>query len=889
MKITFEIPFVTAAEQILYIHLDSAEVKIKKTMQCLDGDVQTALLELPDHATELSYHFTVEGPDGLIRREWGAPHKLRVANGVDHATVCDRWHDEPSDRPFHSSAFTACIFNRHNTYTPPTISPDTLTICVEGATVPPECVVGITGACEALGNWQPEKAIILNDSSFPTFHISIEREHIAAGTEYKFILLDKDTHKLLAWEPGENRVLEIPTKSQSQPTVAVCSLFFNNPMQPWRGAGVAIPVFSLRSENDWGVGDFLDLKEMADWAHATHQRFIQLLPVNDTTMTRTWTDSYPYNSISCFALHPMFLRAQEAGTLKSEQRMDFYINEAARLNALPAVDYEGAYHLKEQYTRELYAEQGEQTIASDEYKAFVEANSHWLRPYAAFCLLRDRYRTANHRQWEEYAQYTPSRIAKFISNNQSEIHYIYFIQYHLHRQLTEAKRYAHSLGVALKGDIPIGISPDSVDVWLYPTLFNLDATAGAPPDAFATLGQNWGFPTYNWHEMASDNYTWWKQRFRKMAEYFDAYRIDHLLGFFRIWQIPIRELHGLMGLFNPALPFTPEEMSSQFGFDFQARFMTTPYIRKEMIREIFGDLADEVLHTCLDLSPDGSALTLKPRFTTQRQIASYFADAPDDQRTRRLCSGLMELVDQVLFIEDPYQPGKYHPRIDGSHTYAYKALPRHQQWCFDALYQNFFYERHNHFWYSKAMEKLPPVIDATNMLVCGEDLGMIPACVPEAMHRLKILSLELQRMPKGPYETFGNTSRFPYLSVCTTSTHDMCGIRQWWEDNRELAKQYYTEQLHLTGEAPYYAEPEICAAIIEKNLQSPSMLCILPLQDWLATDGTLRRCDPRQEQINEPSNPHNYWQYRMHITLRQLLNARNFNQRIARLIESSGR
>ena len=243
----------------------------------------------------------------------------------------------------------------------------------------------------------------------------------------------------------------------------------------------------------------------------------------------------------------------------------------------------------------------------------------------------------------------------------------------------------------------------------------------------------------------------------------------------------------------------------------------------------------------------------------------------------------------MLFIEDPYEKGKYHPRISAQNTYIYRSLNDYEKWCFNRLYNDFYYRRHNDFWYGKAMWKLPPLLDSTSMLTCAEDLGMIPDCVPAVMERLQMLSLEIQRMPKDPQSEFGNTWNYPYLSVCTTSTHDMGGIRQWWEENREVTQKYYNTVLHEQGEAPVYAEPWICDKILTINLQSPSMLAIFPLQDWLSMNGDLRRHDPREELINIPANPRHYWRYRMHLTVEKLLGETDFNQYMKEKIRSCGR
>ena len=446
-----------------------------------------------------------------------------------------------------------------------------------------------------------------------------------------------------------------------------------------------------------------------------------------------------------------------------------------------------------------------------------------MRPYAVFCALRDKKGTPDFSQWGSMAKYSKAKVAKYEKENSAEVAYHYFVQYHLSKQLRDARDYAHSKGVVLKGDIPIGISRTSVDAWVYPELFHMNSSAGAPPDDFSVMGQNWGFPTYNWEKMAEDGYAWWKARFVKMSEYFDAYRIDHILGFFRIWEIPLDAVNALLGRFNPALPYSYEEIAS-YGFRFEGWH----------------------------------------------------------------CGNISE-TDNMLFVEDNVQKGKFHPRISAFSTDCYRWLADDQKEAYNRLYNDFFYRRHNDFWKWEALKKLPPLTEATGMLVCGEDLGMIPDCVPSVMSGEQILSLEIQRMPKDPKVEFGSTYDYPYLSICTTGTHDMNPLRAWWEEDRGVTQRFYNHVLGAWGEAPYFCEPWICEQVVSMHLKSPAMLTVLPWQDWIAMDGSLRRENPHDERINVPANSRHYWRYRMHFFLEELLEAEELNKMIRHKIAESGR
>ena len=889
MKLTFSIDYYTGAEERLTLQLITPR-QGEVGMYPDSPGRWVGNIEFDPTEGKLTYRYLVQRHGITTREEWGKPHALPA---VDPETLqvitLDRWQELPHDLPFMSQAFTECI-NRRNgsTAQAPRLTPGMITLSVEAPTLTSGMELVVTGNCQLLGNWNPAEAPRLNAANYPRWDINLPIDLLPEGCEYKFVAIDNASGATIAWEDGDNRLLPHPA-TDGKSAIHVNGLRFSTTDIPaWRGAGVAIPVFSLRSDEDCGVGDFFDLKKMAQWAASTGQRFIQILPINDTTMTGTWMDSYPYNANSTFALHPMYLRLEEAGVLPPA-RMEHYRAEARRLNTLKEIDYVEVNRIKNAYTRELYAIEGRRTLQQPDVQEFIARNASWLTPYAAYCVLRDIHGTPEHDRWGTYATYNSDAIDHFISEHRDEIGYVYFVQYHLDRQLREVQQFAHSLGVAIKGDIPIGISRTSVDAWTQPELFNLATQAGAPPDDFSVLGQNWGFPTYNWDTMAQDGYSWWKARFKKMADYCDAYRIDHVLGFFRIWQIPLDAVHGLLGIFNPALPLSAQELDSTYGFKLDPELMTIPYITEQTLADIAGDDIQELKSHFLTLREGEKIYRLRDEFKTQRQVAEHFASQPDTPANQRLRDELMLLIDDVLFIADPTRKGMYHPRISAYQTHIYRWLDDDQRERFDRMYWDFFYHRHNDFWQQKAMEKLPPLIQATGMLTCAEDLGMIPHCVPAVMDDLRIIALEIQRMPKTPGEPFGHPERYPYMSVCTTSTHDMGGIRQWWEENRANTLDFYTNVMKLQGEAPQFATPAVCEWIVRQNLSSPSMLCILPLQDWLSIDGTLRRANPLEEQINVPANSRHYWRYRMHLPLETLLDNATFNKKIETMIIESGR
>ena len=759
-----------------------------------------------------SYTFEVVRDGEVIRREWRAHHYKSPSAGKN-IIVRSSWSEKPSNSAFYASAFCDIIFRRPDgaSFRHPQqekVARGNVSFQVAVPEVRSGESLALVGCGDKLGNW--DRVHLMSDHIFPWWFVTMD---VQEPIEYKFVIVDTETLAVKHWEEGPNHFFaEVPPKDTQ---VVIADLHPRFATEPWRGAGVAVPVFSLRSEDSFGVGEFNDIKHLVDWAVKAGQSVVQLLPVNDTTMTYTWEDSYPYNAVSSFALHPQYLHLPAAGVPVDAA----YKAKQKELEEQPSLDYEAVNAAKRSLLKKLYeSPAGKKVMGSSAYKAFAEANREWLLPYAVFSVLRDVNGTPEFDQWGKWAIYSARKAATFAAENAAKVGYYCFVQYLLDQQLKEAARYAHERGVALKGDLPIGVSRYSVDAWQHPELFHMDSSAGAPPDAFSDDGQNWGFPTYNWEQMASDNYAWWRARMGKMSEYFDAFRIDHILGFFRIWEIPTQYRSGLMGHFNPALPY-PEKELRAMGFQ-PAR----------------GKVAD------------------------------------------------------VLFVEDPRQKGYWHPRISGEKTRQYAALPQEQQALYRRLSEDFFWHRHDSFWKESALRKLPALLRSTGMLACGEDLGMIPGCVPSVMEELNILGLEIQRMPKEAFASFGHPGRYPYWSVCSTGTHDTSPLRAWWEEDRPLIQRYYNEELGCEGDAPYFCEPWVADLIVAQHMHSPAMFAILPLQDWLATDGEVRyQGDPADERINIPAIPRHYWRYRMHCTLERLVGDESFNAHLRSLVEAASR
>ena len=879
MKLKFAIQYGTQWGENLYVAItytskDAKEKVRRLPMMTEDGwhwELETSAVESRQHPVEsITYYYYVADADGNEqRREWTGVPRTYYFDATKNYIMPDLWREVPLQYHLYSKACQvtsglpsgdALCVQRVPLYR------KTIIFRVSAPQIRQGQSVAILGSHPALGSWNPARYLRMEPIGLCEWLLSVNVDAILMPLEFKYVIVDDATHGLVAWEEGDNRTVEgmLPPEQNAVPDGTVLVVYGESlrvKEEIWRAAGVAIPVFSLRSSHSCGVGDFGDLRLLVDWAVATGMKVIQILPVNDTTAARSWSDSYPYNIVSAFALHPQYLDLYALGPLRNKKYMTVFLRQQNELNAMNHTDYEAVQRVKFDYIRVLYEERGQQTLDSREFKLWYEENQDWLVPYAEWLAGKSS-----------------------VNGKPLSVNIVYFTQYHLHLQLKGAADYAREHGVVLKGDVPIGVNRDSVETATHPDLFCLDASTGAPPDNFSQNGQNWGFPTYNWE--SKEIVPWFQKRLKWMEQYFDAIRIDHVLGFFRIWEIPTDAIFGLLGHFSPALPMTQGEIE-YFGLPFRKDLFTRPLINDRVLQRLFGLHVPYVREHFL-IPRSYGLYDLKAEYDTQQKICEAF-EGKGDENSLWIRDGLYRLVSNVLFLEDKHQPEMYHPRIGAWLDPVYEALTAEEKDAYMRLYNNYFYQRHNLFWGATAMRRLSEVFGHTRMLCCAEDLGMLPDCVAPVLDALRILTLEIQSMPKQSGFEFTHLDGNPYRSVATVSTHDMPPLRLWWEESPERTQRYYVSMLQKQGRAPEHLPAHLAEEIIARHLYCPSMLCIFSMQDWLAMDTELRSKHPRDERINVPSDPYNHWKYRMHLPLEDLIAATKYNNKVRTMIQRSKR
>ncbi|KAH0792635.1 4-alpha-glucanotransferase family protein [Histomonas meleagridis] len=875
----------------------------------------TIRLPLSKDPRTVNYKYIIASSHDNLQWEPKENHKLELGPTVEPCLIeiADqfRWHDSTLDA-FTRSTFVDVIDRRDHPTKVPIIEPEYnepgKAIIYFSAYCPyvrHYQTVKVVGSIPELGNWDEHKAIPLTDGRFPQWmgKVKVDLHHLPF--EYKYIICGPSNEKAI-WEMESNRTYDgicTTVVDSDYPRSVFINEWFVCPNRDlFKGLGIYSPVFSLRTDHSCGIGQYLDIKKLVDLCVKVGASMIQLLPINDTTDKGEWADSYPYRQVSCFALHPIYIDLLAITKLPPEYEEE--INKKKyELEQQPWIDYPEVFKFKMEMLKKIY--KLVDLEKDSKYQEFIVKNKSWLQPYSLYCYYRDLNGTSDYRQWKEHSTITMAEIEKICSTLTKELEFTNWLQYLCDVQFKEAREYAVQHRVALKGDLPIGVFLNSVECWAYPKNFRMDMCAGAPPDSFSGDGQNWSFPTYDWDYMASDNYSWWRMRLQRMAELFHTLRVDHVLGFFRIWEIPRATcVRGMLGHYFPCNPVHINELKARGLYNID-RYIK-PYVRWHLLCEKFGGEAYEVSQKYfnsrgVDVGDD--YFDFKPEYDNEVKIKKAVEEIEDENKRNHYYHCLIQLVGNVCLIQDQNDHNYYHVRTEvkmehieetpnGPITYvssSWNELPENEKRAMEELSIDFTYKRNNALWVSKANPKLDILKDSTNMLICGEDLGQLTQEILDALQSKSLLSLRVQRMSKDPNHDFDEIESYQYMSVCCPSTHDSSTLRGWWEENRPLTEKYWHDQLWRHDNCPYFCEPFVVEMIIKKHLWSRSMWAIFLLQDLADMVDHLRKQSPQDERINYPPDPNHKWKYRYPYTMDELINDSEFTNKLFNLAKDSHR
>jgi 4-alpha-glucanotransferase len=644
-----------------------------------------------------------------------------------------------------------------------------------------------------------------------------------------------------------------------------------------RLAGTVIPVGALRSKESVGVGEFPDLAEFARFCGQAGIGLIQLLPVNDTGY-----ESSPYSALTAFGLHPLYLRL---GDLPEAAKTPGFTEKIKALGGQFEKESRFPYHrllrAKMDLLRELYAAHEKDIALRAESGGplahWIEEN-FWVKEYAVYRRLKEAHGEKTWKEWTSHRQVRSKDIEALWKDPQHRGEHLFWawLQEALDTQFSRAAALIAEAGILLEGDLPILMNEDSCDVWAHPEYFHQDLSAGAPPDMYSPNGQNWGFPIYNWDAQAEDDYAWWRRRLRAAEKYYRAYRIDHVLGFFRIWASRRDDNSAILGRYIPYVPVSKEDLAD-LGFDeSRIRWVSRPHVPTGEVHNALSGIRDE------GGNQDYAAITTQQeRIFTQvldrigNEELWLFKEAIQGEKDIDALAFHPSVRDYLLwawrnrlFLE--YQKDRYFPPWFYRESRAYASLSENERNALESLLEKR-REESERIWEDRGQKLLAVLIASSSMLPCAEDLGAVPPCVPKVLTKLQILGLRVVRWFRSwdkegqPYTPFED---YPELSVCTPAVHDSSTLREWWE--REAAQEVFCNFIGIPP-LPKIYNPGTAKILLKHIAEAASRFRVFQIQDLLHLSLKWYAPDPASERINVPGTANDFnWTYRLPAAVEEL-------------------
>ncbi|MDR0662575.1 MAG: 4-alpha-glucanotransferase [Spirochaetaceae bacterium] len=626
--------------------------------------------------------------------------------------------------------------------------------------------------------------------------------------------------------------------------------------------GTVIPVGALRTNEGLGIGEFPDLIEFAKLCKKTGLGLIQILPVNDTGY-----ESSPYSALTAFALNPVYLRIsnlpEAAAYKKPLDELKKKFNNEARF------PYYKIAVAKLQLLRKIFISSIDKIKLDTEISVWLQKNE-WIKAYAVYRRLKEANDEKSWKDWKAFQSVTAKDIEALWNDPKhgNENLFWVWLQFNLDKQLSAASEGIADMGIILKGDLPILMNLDSCDVWAHPKYFHLNFSAGAPPDMYSPDGQNWGFPIYNWVEQAKDNYSWWRARIKTAEKYYGAFRIDHVLGFFRIWATSRHYNSAYMGRFVPFAPVKKSELQ-KLGFDEgRIRWMTLPHIPTgevwDAVQRQNGG-SNEDVHRVFNLALD--RIGNEELWLLKRNV-KYECDINALNIHPAGKAYLIKELSNRIFREYDTETYAFLWNYRKSRQYASFSGEEHEK------LENFLSQKtalSERKWESEGKKLLSALTEDSSMAACAEDLGVKSECVSRVLRKLKIFSLKVVRWERdwdtegSPYIPYGE---YPELSVCTTSVHDSTTLREWWNNE---AEQSLFAAFSGSPAMPKSYNPGIARIFLRQAAGAASNWRIFPIIDLLHLTPRWYADDPASERINIPGTSNEFnWTWRLPATIEEI-------------------
>lgn len=668
--------------------------------------------------------------------------------------------------------------------------------------------------------------------------------------------------------------------------------------------GVVVPLGALYSKNNPVIGEFSDLIPFGKFCKEAGLKVIQLLPVNDSG-----TQSSPYSALTAFAIHPIYITLSAipgfTELYQSDKKFAADWDSFVKAHKYGSrYNYDEILNSKIYFLQKLFESTGIfKTLKPDQTLSTFIKNNGWLKPYCVYKCLKWDYMQASWKEWKKEDQSFDSKKIEQYWKDKTKLGSLLFYawcQQIASNQFENAVKELHKMGLLLKGDLPILMNEDSCDAWYNPEFFNQNLRAGAPSDGENPAGQNWGFPTYNWKNLAAGNYSWWKDRLTVAQKYYDAYRLDHILGFFRIWAIPEGDCNALNGHTEPYAAIKKEELYEAGFDDDRIRWLSKPHIPTSCIQEITNDYekAHKVLEIFCNQLPDEELWLFKDSIKGSSQFwSTVLPETFTKEEQEKIKSKLTEYWSNRTLHE--IAKNKLVPMWTYKSSTSWGTLnDKEKQFLEDTFTE--LNDKNEKLWQKQAENIFTSVFDGVKMIPCGEDLGVGIACVPKTMKKHNILGLRVVRWSRywekenQPYVDFKD---YEPLSITTTSVHDSSTLRGWYEEIGNYEKGGFDRLNHLfdskntelvsaslcNGKSSEKTDftPETAFECLKKCAKSASIWYINPLQDYLYMNKKYWLKNAQDERINVPGSVNSFnWTYRMPVSIDELLNDKEIIKKI---------